>query len=350
MNDLVHYAAGLLVVSAWGVTGRRRWALALFAVAPDWDVLTTPLIPFLITGLGLDHAQGHALVIALGHGAFSHSIFATTALVGMGYLCGLRGRSLAAAATAVASHYPLDFVLTWSVWPFLPFSQQGIAWGVVTTGDTVVTLLAASLALALAGPDLIAWWRRRRGLSAPRALPSWSAFMAIVILTASLVVPVVMQERMLRAHMPGEDAVADPVSYTRHALIAAKGDDLTMILVDARAGPIGALHVPRARDDTGGAGAQALEVIRRALAEADAPSPLVRPVLVARHGEGQGAIVVEAREASTLLAEHVLGEAAVGLDFHFNAEGAVEAIHATQGRFTTRVPVESLPPWVETAG
>lgn len=343
MNDLVHYAAGLLVVGAFGLTGRRRWALGLFAVAPDWDLLTTPLVPYLISGLGLDHEQGHALVIALGHGAFSHSIFATSALVGIAYLSGLRGRSLAAAAAAVASHYPLDFVLTWSVWPFLPFSDVGVAWGVVTTGDVVVTALAAALALALAGPDVLVWWRRRKGRPALRRPPAWASVAAAAVLAGSLVVPALVQQDMLREHMPGLDASADPVSYARHALIAVEEDAFRMVLVDAFRGELGALTLPRVEDATGGRAAEALELVRRALVEADAPSPLVRPVMRA-HAADEG-IVVEAREASSLLAEHVLGEDAFGLDFRFDAEGRVEAIHARKGEKATRIPVESLPTW-----
>lgn len=350
MNDLVHYAAGVLVAGAFGFTGRRRLGLGLFAVAPDWDVLTTPLVPFLITWLGLDHAQGHALVIALGHGAFSHSILATSALVGLGYLGGLRGRSLAAAAAAVGSHYPLDFVLTWSVWPFLPFSDKGIAWGVVTSGDLVVSALAIFLALVVAGPDAWRSWRRRRGEHVSPPVPAWVSLAGLVVLAAALAAPAFLQHSMLREHFPVDDAVADPVTYTTHALIATGNETFRMRLVDARQGVIGEMTIPRERDDTGGEGAAALDLVRRALEGADAPSPLVRPAFRARGGEEPGEIVVEAREASSLLAAAHLGEDEAGLDFVIDREGRVRAIHARVGELSTRVPVESMPLWVPIRG
>ena len=331
MNDAVHYAVGLLLVAACGITGRRRLALALFAIAPDWDALTTPLVPLAIDAFDLGHEAGHTLAIALGHGAFSHSLLAVGGVFAIAIAAGLRGRSLLAGGLALASHYPLDFVLTWSVWPLLPFSDYGIAWGLVTSGDLVVSALAVLLAL----PFMIQGWRRRE---LPRFLPH----AALALVLAAFLVPAVIEARVLDEHAASDRAVVDPVSYTRYALVEMGETDARLVLVDVLRGTAEERIVPRQDDRTGGAGAHAMTTIVDALEDADAPSPLVHPIFRALPGEEEGTFRIEVREAKSVIAEDEQG-----LDFILLADGRVRSARAVPGILgIDRVPVEALPTWV----
>ena len=347
MNDLVHYAAGLLVAGLLGFRGKTRLGLALFAVAPDWDVLTTPLLPWLLDVLPLSHAGAHRLTIILGHGAASHTVWLVGAILGIGWLAGLRGRRLLAAGLALASHYPLDFVLTWSVWPLMPLTDRGVAWGVVTADDLVLTLLGGALVLAMGGPDLLRWWRARKGRPAPRE-PSWVAPVGAALLVLAFVVPALLQARVLAQHATQDDAVADPVTYATYVVVEPGEETMRLVLVDAFRGVLAEETVARETDLTGGApGArEALDTLRRALVDAPAPSPLVRPVFTVKPGEKPGTLVVEAREAAHVIAAKHLGRHELGFDYRIDAQGRVEAVYATQGGRLARIPVEVLPPSV----
>ena len=347
MNDLVHYAAGLVVAGLLGFRGKARLGLALFAVAPDWDVLTTPLLPWLLDVLPLSHAGAHRLTILLGHGAASHTVWLVGAVLGVAWVSGLRGRRFLAAALAIATHYPLDFVLTWSVWPFMPLSDYGLAWGVVTTTDPVVTGLAALVALALAVPDLVHWRRARKGLPVSRD-PAWIPRAGAVLLVVVFVVPALLQARALAQHATQPDAIADPVTYTTYVVVEPSEDAMRLVLVDAFRGALAEETVPRETDLTGGdpRAREALATLRQALVDAPAPSPLVRPVFTVKHGEKPGTLVVEAREASHVLSAKHLGRHELGFDYRIDAQGRVEAVYFTERGRLARLPVEVLPPSV----
>lgn len=331
MNDAVHYGVGLLLVAACGISGRRRLALALFAVAPDWDALTTPLVPLAIDAFDLSHEAGHTLAVALGHGAFSHSLLAVGGILAIAFASGLRGRSLLAAGIALASHYPLDFVLTWSVWPLLPFDDYGVAWGLVTSGDLVISAIVVLLAL----PFAIQGWRRR---SLPGPLP----FVALAIVLTAFLVPAFLEARVLDDHAASERAVVDPVSYTRYVLVEMGETEARLVLVDVLRGTAEERIVARQDDRTGGAASRAMTTIVDALEDADAPSPLVHPIFRALPGDEPGTFLIEVREAKSVS----VGDEQ-GLDFVVLSDGSVRSARAVPGFLgIDRVPPEALPTWV----
>lgn len=350
MNDLVHYAAGVLVAGLMGLSGRRRALVALFAVLPDVDVVTSFLVPFLLDAVTLPRGVAHGLVVALGHGAGSHTVWAFALMLGVAWAAGLRGASWVAAALALASHLVLDAVLTWSVWPLWPLASRGVAWGVVTSGDVVVTSVAAVIVLLVLGLDVRAWRARRRGDAGPSTRAKAGPFPSLLMAAAfALVVagPAGLQESVLAEHARAPGAVADPVDYRTFVVVEPAGDEaVRLVLVRVGEGVLAERVVPREEDRTGGMGGVALDVAARALVDAPAPSPLVRPLLVARAGERPGEVVVEAREAATLLASEVLGKSATGLDLTFDAEGRVRRVDAVAGERVSRLPVEGLPTWV----
>lgn len=350
MNEIVHFGMGVLIAGAFGFRGKARLGLALFAAIPDWDVLTTPLVPWLLDTLDLPHAQGRALAIGLGHGAFSHSLLGVGLVFALAVLFRLRGRALQVAAVALVSHWLLDTALTWKVWFLLPFSQAGASFGYLTIDDPVVTLGVAGLAIATLAPEAISWWRSRRGrraIGVPGWLPVVALLLAALIAFAPAAFKGIVASRY--ADTPGTRVFA--VEYTSFVVIEPVGETaFQLTFADAFGGVLGEKYVDIVTDTTNATpGArEAVATLRRAVADMGPTSPLSVPVFTVRDAP-EGLLLVEVREVRQILTSEYLEDDEIGLDFEMDREGRVIRARVTQGGVFVDAPREILPSWVELA-
>ncbi len=167
-SSLAHYAIAAGVLTVLGFKGRKRSLGALWAIAPDLDVLTA--IPWTVAAphapLGADSLI--ALGYIFGHRGLSHTLLAALLAAGAVWLwTRSRGWTLAA-GIAWASHFALDALSPWPIQPFWPVSTVELQAPLVTTLDPLLTAASLLAMAALLGPlaaNRWSWWspqRRRR--------------------------------------------------------------------------------------------------------------------------------------------------------------------------------------------
>lgn len=354
MNELAHLGAGVLIATAFGFRGWRAMGLALFAILPDWDALTTPFLPWAIETFGLGREAARDLLVVAGHGAFSHSALGVGILFAGAFVFGLRGRALACAAAGLLSHWLLDLAVAWDVWLWLPFSNEGRSWGFLDLEDPVVTLAIAGLALAAIAPHAWRWTAARvRREPAPHgeAAPAWLPRALLALAVVLVLVPAIAQPIAVATAGGGDAARAVAVGYATFVVVEPVGDVVKLALVRPFEGVVARNETPLAIDETNGApGARdALDTMRRALDDMGPTNPFSLAVLTAR-AEPDGGILVEAREArETLGAPLEEGADEVGLEVLFTRDGLVHEVRITKGGHTVVAPLAVLPVWVPAA-
>lgn len=164
-SSLAHYAIAAGVLTVLGFKGRKRSLGALWAIAPDLDVVTA--IPWTVAAphapLGADSLI--ALGYILGHRGLSHTLLAAFLVAGVVWLwTRSRGWTLAA-GVAWASHFALDALSPWPIHPFWPVSMAKFQAPLVTTLDPLLTAASLLAMAALLGPLAAhrwSWWTHHR--------------------------------------------------------------------------------------------------------------------------------------------------------------------------------------------
>lgn len=346
VNELVHLAAGILIAGAFGLRGKRRLGVALFAILPDWDALTTPLLPFLIEWLEPGRAAGRGLVLALGHGGMSHSLFGMLVLFGIALVVGLRGRALAAAGAALLSHWALDIAVPWDVWFLLPFVTQGWHVGWLALEDTFVTWALGGLALATLAPEAWARMSHRPSSESPWLAPGAAALATVLVLA-----PFVAQQGMLARYGSVEGASAVGVSYMTFVVIEPRAqNELQLSLVRVGAGVLDTRTVEVMRDNASGhpRAREAMELTARALKDMASANPFSTPLFEARRDD-DGRLLVRVQGARETLTVAHFGADQLGMELRYDDELRVTALAITKGGRDAPAPLEALPLWMPIA-
>lgn len=165
---MAHYAVAAAVLAAAGLRHREMALGALWAVAPDLDVVTA--IPWTLSAphLGLDADALITGAYLFGHRGFSHTLLAAV-LAGAAVWAITRKRRWGwIAAGAWTSHVALDTVSPWSTTPWWPISTTEVHAPVVTTLDPLLTIVSVAAIVAIAGPAVA-----RRVDRVPEAATRW---------------------------------------------------------------------------------------------------------------------------------------------------------------------------------
>jgi len=139
VNSLSHLGIGLLIALALGFRGKKRNALAFLAILPDLDFL--PYAIFALVGGSVSHEARNQLFYLLGHREFMHSILFILFVTLLIWLKTKDRLFTAAGFAAIVSHVYLDYVTSWKMRPFYPFSTETSTLGAVFFFDPLANLI-----------------------------------------------------------------------------------------------------------------------------------------------------------------------------------------------------------------
>lgn len=292
---MAHYAVAAGALLLVGARRREAAIFALFAAAPDLDVVTA--VPWALAAphLGLD---ADALVLGanlLGHRGLSHTLVAAALAGGIVGAVTRRARPALLAALAWATHVGLDLLTPWPLAPFWPISSVEGRLPLVTTLDPVLATVATATVVALLAPILagrLDAGGRLRGLLA-RVDPAWGPRLA----AASLVVLALHPAWIGGVAAAQGAALGDTHSANlpRTVTVVEDGDGWTVTYRWAPFHDGEPRHVPeRANRTATGNATQAMDAVACALPNLGPYGVVDEPALVARPG-GEG-ILVEAHD------------------------------------------------------
>lgn len=139
VNTLSHLGVGLLIALAFGLRGRKLNIVAFLSVLPDLDII--PYSIFIYISNSLTHEARVQLFYLFGHREFMHSIlfiFLATLLIWINsrdWIFTLAGFQ------SILSHVYLDYITTWKMRPFYPFSTDASILGAAYFYDPLLNLL-----------------------------------------------------------------------------------------------------------------------------------------------------------------------------------------------------------------
>jgi inner membrane protein len=139
VNTVSHLGVGILIGLALGLKGNKLKIVALLSALPDVDFI--PYSIFISAGNSLSHETRKQLYYLCWHREFTHSIlfaFLVTLLlwtVTRDWLFTVGGFE------SILSHFYLDYLTTWKMHPFYPFSTDASIIGAVYFFDPLLNLL-----------------------------------------------------------------------------------------------------------------------------------------------------------------------------------------------------------------
>jgi inner membrane protein len=139
VNTLSHLGIGFLIALALGLKGKKLNIVAFLSVLPDMDFI--PYSVFISVSSSLTHASRNQLFYLFGHREFMHSIL-FIALVTL--LIWIKTRDWIftfGGFQSIFFHVYLDYVTTWKMRPFYPFSTDASIIGAVYFFDPLLNLL-----------------------------------------------------------------------------------------------------------------------------------------------------------------------------------------------------------------
>lgn len=139
VNTLSHLGVGILIALALGLRGKKLYAVAFLSVFPDLDVI--PYSAFISVSNSLTHEARNQFFYLCGHREFTHSIFFITLVT---FFIWARTRDLIftfGGFQSILSHVYLDYITTWKMRPFYPFSTDASIIGAVYFYDPLLNLL-----------------------------------------------------------------------------------------------------------------------------------------------------------------------------------------------------------------
>ncbi|MHC1754971.1 MAG: metal-dependent hydrolase [Methanosarcina sp.] len=139
VNTLSHLGIGFLIALALGLRGKKLNIVAFLSVLPDLDFI--PYSVFISVSSSLTHETRNQFFYLFGHREFTHSIL-FIALVTL--LIWIKTRDWIftfGGFQSIFFHVYLDYVTTWKMRPFYPFSTDTSIMGAVYFYDPLLNLL-----------------------------------------------------------------------------------------------------------------------------------------------------------------------------------------------------------------
>lgn len=139
VNTLSHLGVGILIALALGLRGKKLYAVSLLSVLPDLDII--PYSLFISVSNSLTHEARNQFFYLFGHREFMHSILFISLVT---YLIWVRIRDpifTFGGFQSILSHVYLDYITTWKMRPFYPFSTDASIIGAVYFYDPLLNLL-----------------------------------------------------------------------------------------------------------------------------------------------------------------------------------------------------------------
>lgn len=139
VNTLSHLGVGILIALALGLRGKKLNTVALLSILPDLDVI--PYSVFISVSNSLTHEARNQFFYLFGHREFMHSILFISLVT---FLIWDKTRDLIftlGGFQSILSHVYLDYITTWKMRPFYPFSTDASIIGAVYFYDPLLNLL-----------------------------------------------------------------------------------------------------------------------------------------------------------------------------------------------------------------
>ncbi len=139
VNSLSHLGIGFLIALALGLRGKKLKIVAFLSVLPDLDII--PYSIFISVSNSLAHETRNQFFYLFGHREFMHSILFISLVT---FLIWVKTRDLiftVGGFQSILSHVYLDYITTWKMRPFYPFSTEASIIGAVYFYDPLLNLL-----------------------------------------------------------------------------------------------------------------------------------------------------------------------------------------------------------------
>ena len=139
VNTLSHLGVGFLIALALGLKGKKLNIVAFLSVLPDLDLI--PYSVFISVSSSLTHEARNQFFYLFGHREFMHSILFISLVT---LFIWVKTRDLIftfGGFQSILSHVYLDYITTWKMRPFYPFSTDASIMGAVYFYDPLINLL-----------------------------------------------------------------------------------------------------------------------------------------------------------------------------------------------------------------
>ncbi len=139
VNTLSHLGVGILIALALGLKGNKFRVVSLLSVLPDVDFI--PYSIFIYASNSLSHETRNQLFYLCWHREFSHSVLFIFLLIIVIWVVTKDWLFTVGGFEAILSHVYLDYLTTWKMHPFYPFSTDASILGAVYFYDPLLNLL-----------------------------------------------------------------------------------------------------------------------------------------------------------------------------------------------------------------
>lgn len=139
VNTLSHLGIGFLIALALGLRGKKLNIVAFLSVLPDLDFI--PYSVFISASNSLTHETRIQLFYLFGHREFMHSILFISLVTLLIWVESKDWIFTFGGFQSLLSHVYLDYITTWKMRPFYPFSTDTSIMGAVYFYDPLLNLL-----------------------------------------------------------------------------------------------------------------------------------------------------------------------------------------------------------------
>jgi inner membrane protein len=139
VNTLSHLGVGFLIALALGLKGNKLKIVALISVLPDVDFI--PYSLFIYVSNSLSYETRNQLFYLCWHREITHSVFFIFLVSSLIWFATKDWILMIGGFESILSHVYLDYLTSWKMRPFYPFSIDSSIMGAVYFFDPLLNLL-----------------------------------------------------------------------------------------------------------------------------------------------------------------------------------------------------------------